>query len=98
MPSGISTSMFLRLCSRAPVILIDASDLRRDFGTESIFAGEIIARQGLESRFARWHGAIDLPLAIVGTRASARSPESLQRPLKTNSPPRSPRPGPMSIR
>ena len=32
-PSGISTSRFLRLCSRAPVILIDEVDLRRDFGT-----------------------------------------------------------------
>ena len=32
-PSGISTSRFLRLCSRAPVILIEAVDLRRDFGT-----------------------------------------------------------------
>ena len=32
-PSGRSTSMFLRLCWRAPRILIDDVDLRRDFGT-----------------------------------------------------------------
>jgi hypothetical protein len=32
-PSGISTSMLLRLCSRAPVILIELADFRRDLGT-----------------------------------------------------------------
>src|SRR6266699_823728 len=31
-PSGKSTSIFLRLCCRAPTILIDEANFRRDFG------------------------------------------------------------------
>src|SRR6266545_5311183 len=82
-PSGRSTSIFLRLCWRAPPILIDDDHLRRNVGTGIDF------RPVRYSRVRDGAGAPSRRLCDVLRREGAPAPlrNSSSGPLLTNSPP-----------
>src|SRR3954462_1104349 len=90
-PSGNSTSIFLRLCCRAPTILMHVFAFLREFGIS------IDLRPVRYSRVSDRVGAS--PRRVVERPDGEPSPvNSSSAPFQTNSPPQLPRPGPRSIK
>src|SRR5207244_13576013 len=84
-PNGRSTSIFLRVCCRAPTILIEDVELRRDFGT------------GMDFLPARYSRVSDWGAHALATFRPLLARKSSSVPFHTHSRPTSRRPGPRPI-